>query len=133
MPSINLIEQIAKKYSIPTFIFCDFTHNIVSEYSIVKRVSTGFQGVDMKIVEFIEIRDIVITNDYGLASLCLSKKCFVINANGLEYTDFNIDIMLTNRYLNLKSKKKKGPKKRKEIDDINLVNTLENIINRKED
>ena len=35
--------------------------------------------------------DIVITQDYGLAAMCLAKGAFVLNQNGKEFTDENID------------------------------------------
>ncbi|MEG2322251.1 MAG: DUF188 domain-containing protein [Bacilli bacterium] len=129
MPSIDLIENVAKKYGLECFIFCDFTHNINSNYSKITVLSQGYQNVDMKILEFIKANDIVITNDYGLASLCLNT-CFAMDSKGLRYTNSNIDILLQNRYLNLKSKKKKGPKKRTNLDNIKLVTLLEEIINK---
>ena len=38
--------------------------------------------------------DIVITQDYGLATMCLARRARVLNQNGLEYTARNIDGLL---------------------------------------
>lgn len=126
-PKINLIEQIANQYNIKTIIFCDFTHTINSKSTIIE-VDKGYQSVDMKIINYIKKNDIIITQDYGLASLCLDRYCFVLDPKGKEYTKENIDILLQNRYLNLKSKHKKGPKKRTSQDDVNLQDCLIRII-----
>ena len=126
-PKINLIEGIANRYNIEVIIFCDFTHNIESVNKVIQ-VDKGYQSVDMKIINYIKKYDIIVTQDYGLASICLDKNCFVIDPKGKEYTKSNIDILLQNRYLNMKLKHKKGPKKRNIKDDINLQNYLKRII-----
>lgn len=125
---IAKIESIAKKYKIECTIFCDYAHIINSSYSEIIQVSTGFQSVDMAILPHLCENDILITQDYGLASLGLSKNCYVIHPRGMEYTNDNIDILLQNRYFNLKQKRKIGPKKRTKEDEIKLLQTLERII-----
>jgi len=126
-PSIDIIEKFAKKNKLEMIIFCDFSHNIDSEYSKIIKVDSLYQNVDMKISNFAKEKDVVITNDYGLALLCLLKKCFVISFYGIEYTKDNIDTLLEKRYINLKSKHKKGPKKRTKKDDLNLLECLNRI------
>ena len=127
-PSIKLIESLAIKYNIEVLIFCDFTHNINSSYSKVITVDKGFNNVDMVIISSLINNDIVITQDYGLASIVISKNCYAVNPNGTIYTNDNIDFLLQNRYLNLKSKHKKGPKKRTNQDDKNLLESIEKVI-----
>lgn len=129
--SITKIENIAKNHKIECTIFCDYAHIIDSDYSNIIQVSTGFQSVDMAIVPYLQKGDILITQDYGLASLGLSKNCYVIHPKGMEYTLKNIDILLQNRYLNLKQKRKIGPKKRTKEDEIKLLQTIERIIGEK--
>lgn len=52
--------------------------------------------------------DIIITNDIGLAAMALTKGSAVINNSGLEYTDSNILIMLTNRHIRKERQRKTG-------------------------
>ena len=127
-PSIGLIENIGQTNGLEVIIFCDFTHAINSEYSKVVTVDKGFQNVDMVIMNNVREEDIVITQDYGLAAIMLAKKCFVINPSGNIYTEDNIDFLLQSRYLNLKSKHKKGPKKRTLDDDKKLIESIEKVI-----
>ena len=65
--------------------------------------------------------DFAITQDYGLASMCLSKGSFPIRQDGILYTNDNIDVLLAARYEVKKAirggKRVKGPKKRTPADD----------------
>ena len=58
--------------------------------------------------------DIIITQDYGLASLGLAKGCTVLHHSGYSYTNENIDQLLQTRYLSAMARKSgkrtKGPK-----------------------
>jgi len=93
-PSINLIEKLASNDQVPCILIADDTHDLTSTYSEVITVSKGFQSVDMYLVNIIKEHDIVITQDYGLATIALSKNCYVIHPKGTIYTNDNIDIML---------------------------------------
>lgn len=126
-PSIILIEYFAIKNNLELIIFCDFSHNISSECGKVIKTDSSYQSVDIKIMNYVKENDIVITNDYGLAAICLNKKCYTVSFSGLEYTKDNIDKLLESRHLNLKNKYKNSIKKRTEIDDINLMNCLDRI------
>lgn len=52
--------------------------------------------------------DIVITQDYGLASMLLSKGCIVLHHAGYEYTKDNINQLITSRHLAALERKKSG-------------------------
>ena len=60
--------------------------------------------------------DIVITQDYGLASLALTRKAKVLHVSGKIIDNDNIDELLLSRYLSSKERRSnvhlKGPKKR---------------------
>lgn len=135
-PSIPIIENKAKEYKIDVIIFCDINHYIQSDYSEVKVVDSAFQNVDMYVVNSATKDDIIITQDYGVAALCLSKESSVISTNGLLFTNDNIDKMLEDRHLaqciRRAGGRTKGPKKRSKEQDIKLIKTLEQeIIKRK--
>jgi len=133
-PSINLITDLAIKNKMELVLYTDSTHNIVSDYALVVTLSQGFQSVDMVITNEIKENDILITQDYGLALICLSKKAKVIHPLGNVYNDENIDRMIFERFLRTKSRKQnihmKGPKKRTKEDDINLINNLQKEIDK---
>lgn len=128
-PSIPLIELLAKKYEMGIIIFCDINHCIYSEYSEVKIVDSGFQSVDMYVVNNTNKDDIVITQDYGVAALCLAKDSIVISPYGIQYTNDNIERMLEDRHVSKcirdSGGKVKSQKKRTEKDEAKFLLILE--------
>ena len=76
--------------------------------------------------------DIVVTQDYGLASMCLARRARVLNQNGLEYTADNIDVLLERRWQNKKllraGKHPKGPAKRTKEQNEAFARALEKLI-----
>jgi len=131
-PSINLIEECAKKFDVPVIIITDTSHNITSDYSNVLIVDKGSQSVDIKLINLVSSGDIVISQDYGVAVMTLSKKAYCISPKGLIFTNDNIDNLMLNRHINQKlrnsGKRVKGPKKRTNDDDKKLIESLKELI-----
>ena len=132
MPSIGVIEDTARHYQIPCILVSDDSHQLMSSYSTVITVSKGYQSVDMWLVNHLEKGDIVITQDYGVAVLALTKGTKVISPKGMIYTNQNIDTLLEQRHQNQKlirqKKYGKGPKKRTSKDEEQLKKSLINCI-----
>jgi len=131
-PGIGLIEELAKKYNVNMKIYADFTHNITSDYAEVLLLDKSSQNVDMRIISETKESDIIVTQDFGLASIVLSKGAHAIGPKGLVYTNDNIDRLLAERHLSAQIRKAtnriKGPKKRTEEDNERLINNLEKIL-----
>lgn len=131
-PSISKIENLAKEYAIEVNIFVDIHHFIQSDYSKVIIVDSGFQSVDMYVVNNSQNGDIVVTQDYGVAAMCLPRGVNVISPKGSIYTEKNIDLLLEQRHISQKIRKAggrfKGPKKRTSEDEERLLNNLRAII-----
>ena len=131
-PGISIIEKIGKGYEIPIIIYCDIHHFIQSDYAEVKIVDSGFQSVDMYVVNVTKNGDIVVAQDYGVAAICLSKKAKVINPKGFIYDEKNIDRLLEERHISQKVRRSGGktsnPKKRTEEDDLRLERNLIKLI-----
>jgi len=133
-PVIKETEAICKKYKIELVIMCDTNHILNSEYGTVITVGAGADAVDFALINRCSIGDIVVTQDYGVAAMALSKKCRCINQNGLIYTNDNIEQLLYSRYISKKIRSGshkhhlKGPSKRKPQDNQNFISTLTKII-----
>ena len=131
-PGISIIENIAKQYKLDLILYCDINHYINLDYGEVKVVDSGFQSVDMYILNVCKEKDIVITQDYGVAAICLSKKSYVINPKGYYYNEENIDRLLEERHISQKIRRAGGktnnPKKRTKDDDIRLEKNLLKIV-----
>lgn len=97
-PVVNETIKVAHKFNLESIIFCDTSHNFDEKNIKVIVVSKGIDAVDFAILNNIEKGDIVITQDYGLASLVLSRNSYAINQSGMVYTNENIDELLYSRY-----------------------------------
>ena len=49
-PVVGIVEEIAKKYSIPATLLCDTNHVLYSDYSEVIVVGAGADAVDYKLI-----------------------------------------------------------------------------------
>ena len=131
-PVVNETIKVAHKFNLESIIFCDTSHNFDEKNIKVIVVSKGIDAVDFAILNNIENGDIVITQDYGLASLVLSRNSYAINQSGMVYTNENIDELLHSRYISKKMRNSgariKGPKKRDKSQDIIFKENLEKLI-----
>ena len=131
-PVVNETIKVAHKFNLESIIFCDTSHNFNEKNIKVIVVSKGIDAVDFAILNNIEKGDIVITQDYGLASLVLSRNSYAINQSGMVYTNENIDELLYSRYISKKMRNSgariKGPKKRDKSQDIIFKENLEKLI-----
>ncbi|WP_086281812.1 MULTISPECIES: YaiI/YqxD family protein [unclassified Enterococcus] len=109
--------DVALKHSLDVVIVTSIDHYSLKEYP--KNVSfvyvdKGADAADYKIVQLIDKGDILVTQDYGLASLVLPKGVRVLHQLGYEYTGENMDSLLEQRYFSAKVRKSggrtKGPK-----------------------
>lgn len=101
-PVVDIAINLGKKYNIKTVIMCDTSHiiNKVGVETVI--LSKGSDSVDFALVNKVSKDDIIITQDYGLAAMVLSKDGYPINQNGLIYSNENIDQLLFTRHLSKK-------------------------------
>ena len=130
-PVVGIVEELAKKYTIPVTLLCDTNHVISSDYSEVIVVGAGADAVDYKLISICLKGDIVVSQDYGVAAMALGKGAYAIHQSGKWYTNENIDQMLMERHLNKKARRGshknhiKGPRKRIEEDDVRFAQSFE--------
>ena len=132
-PVIGITIKLAKKYGIPCVAVCDTSHIFSLDGAEVITVSKGSDSADFKIVNLILKGDVVITQDYGLAAMCLAKEAVVLNQNGLQYTANNIESLLLSRHNAKKIRRSggrlKGPPKRTPSEDEMFEKALDEILN----
>ena len=131
-PVVDLTVQIATKYKVPVLILCDTAHQIQRDGAQTLTFDKGADSVDFALVNRVHPGDLVITQDYGLASMCLARRARVLNQNGLEYTPENIDGLLFRRHENKKllraGKHPQGARKRTREQDETYKRMLERIL-----
>ena len=131
-PVVDETVVLAKKYGIECLILCDTSHVFEKDGAETRIFDKGADSVDSALVNLIKKGDVVITQDYGLAAMCLARRAITINQNGKEYTAENIDALLLSRYTAKKIRnaggRLKGPAKRLAEQDEYFKTTLEKIL-----
>ena len=131
-PVVDITLMIAQRFNVPCIILCDTAHSIYREGAETLTVSKGADSVDFKLVNLIQRGDVAITQDYGLAAMCLAKEAFVLHQSGTRYTNDNIDAMLHTRYLAGKIRaaggRTKGPRARTSAEDAAFGRALQELL-----
>ena len=133
-PVVKLIEKTAERYGGETVLFCDTNHVLYSEYSTVRTIGAGADAVDFALTAECRKGDIVVTQDYGVAAMILSKGAYGLHQSGMRYTNENIDRLLAERHMAKKARMSrakhhmKGPKKRTQEDDARFLSALETLL-----
>lgn len=134
-PVVKIAIDESKKYGIPVICVCDTSHEITNEYARTIIVDKGRDSTDLTVVNLCSEGDIVITQDYGVASMALAKKAACINQNGLIYDESNIDMLMAMRHIASTERRKsskhhlKGPKKRNAENDLAFRDSFIKLIN----
>lgn len=116
-PVKDIIISESRNLEIPVILVTSFSHFSNAEQPTGVEtiyVDSGADAADYRIVKLAEKGDIIVTQDYGLASLGLAKGIIVLHHKGFSYTNGNIDQLLQTRYLSAMARKSgqrtKGPK-----------------------
>lgn len=95
-------------------------------------VDAGPDAADYKIVQLAEAGDVIVTQDYGLASLLLPKGCRVLHHTGFEYNKMNMDYMLETRHMSSVIRRSggrtKGPKALSQDDKNAFLKTFQQVL-----
>lgn len=88
--------------------------------------------MDFALVNRAKKGDIVITQDYGLASMCLGRQARVLHQDGWEYTAYNISGLMEQRHAAKKHRlaggRTKGPSKRTKQQDDDFAAAFDTLL-----
>lgn len=131
-PVVDITVEICKEQRISCIILCDTAHEIHRDGVQTLTFDKGADSVDFAIANRVLPGDLVITQDYGLASMCLAKKARVMHQDGWEYTEWNMDALLFQRHESKKFRQAggriKGPAKRTAAQDVAFREALKKIL-----
>lgn len=133
-PVKDIIKRIALEFGVNVILFIDTSHFMNDNDCETIMVDKGRDSVDIALVNKTENGDIVVTQDYGLGAMVLTKRAFALNQNGLIYSDENIDELLMRRHIGQKVRraggKTAGPPKRTEEDNLRFEKSLRKLLER---
>ena len=131
-PVTDIAVGLADMYGAACTIVCDTAHEFHRSGAQTVTVSKGADSADFALVNLVSRGDIVVTQDYGLAAMCLSKGATVVHQDGYLYTDDNIDSLLFFRAAAKKARqggaRLKGPSKRTKEQDRAFSLQLERLL-----
>lgn len=131
-PVVDITVNIAQEHQLECIILCDTSHFFQKEGAVTITVDKGPDSVDFALVNMLQAGDLVITQDYGLAAMCLARQAFPMNQDGMLYNQENIDGLLmarhTAREIRNSGGRLKGHKKRVESKNIAFEETLRRLL-----
>lgn len=131
-PVVDIAVSLCRKHNVPCLLLCDTAHRMERVGAQTVVIDKGADSVDFALVNRTEAGDIVITQDYGLASMCLVRNARVLHQDGWEYTQYNINALLLQRHEARKFRASggrfKGPKKRTGQQDQTFSRALEKLL-----
>ena len=131
-PVVDIVVALAIRQNIPCILICDTAHRIQRDGAQTVTIDKGADSADFALVNRTDPGDIVITQDYGLASMCLAKGAQILHQDGWAYTPYNIDALLLQRHEARKYRnaggRMKGPKKRTATQDQAFTQALSKLL-----
>ncbi len=131
-PVVDIAVKLAKEQGIPCLLLCDTAHEFFRDGAETLIFDKGADSVDYALVSRVIPGDLVVTQDYGLASMCLARGAQVIHQDGWAYTPDNIDALLFSRHESRKLRsagvRMKGARKRTQAQDQAFEDFLRQVL-----
>jgi len=131
-PTVDVTLRIAKAHGTECYILCDTSHFFEREGATTITLSKGADSVDFAIANMVKPGDIVITQDYPLAAMCLARRAIPLSQDGMIYTDNNIGGLLEQRHLAQKIRRSggrlSGPSKRTDEQNAAFAAALSKLL-----
>ena len=122
-PVWKIALELAAEKKVPVILVTDTAHIFPPECRVIT-VDQGRDSADIKLANLIKPGDLVVTQDYGVAAMALSRGAEAVNQNGMVFHDGNMDWLLWERHLGQKlrrsgqkNKMPRGAAKRTKADD----------------
>ena len=131
-PVVDITVKCCIKADVPCYLLCDTAHEIYREGAQTLVFDQGADSVDFALVNRVSAGDVVVTQDYGLASMCLAKQAVVLHQDGWRYTQDNIEALLFQRSESRRYRASggriKGPSKRTAEQNTRFAQALERLL-----
>ena len=131
-PVVDITITLCRKAGVSCLLLCDTAHACYRDGADTLVFDKGADSVDFALVNRVSPGDIVITQDYGLASMCLGRKARILHQDGWEYTLDNISGLMEQRHAAKKHRlaggRTKGPSKRTKAQDIAFAAALQQLL-----
>lgn len=124
--------KLHQKYPFEWWIFIDVNHQIEETEANVMICDQGKDSVDLVLLKHAQSHDLVVTGDLGLAGLALAKGCYVLDFNGRQILEDEMDALLWERslYQKLRRQGKHSPrqKPRRKTDNMHFYHACQEFL-----
>lgn len=131
-PVVDATLAIARDFGLSCLLLCDTAHRFERPGAETVVVDQGADSVDFALLSRLAPGDVVVTQDYGLAAMCLGRGAHPIRQDGLVYDDGNIDSLLLARHTAQRIRRRggrlKGPRRRTAEEDRNFEKALRALL-----
>lgn len=133
-PVKNEIIAAAERFGVPVWMVASYAHRMPPSSELVKvlHVDSSDQAVDIFIANRLRSGDILVTQDFGLATIGLSKGAIVLSNRGQEYRNETIGFLLERRHELAKQRRGgkhgKGPRAFTQQDREIFLQTLTKVL-----
>lgn len=127
------IIDAARRFDVPVLMVASFDHRLDEQPGVtVVQVDRSDQSADLYIANHIAPGQILVTQDFGLATIGLAKRAIVLSNRGQQYTEETIGFLLESRHEHAKRRRNgkfgKGPRPFTRQDRENFLHTLTKVL-----
>lgn len=133
-PVKNEIVETALAYGAAVLMVASFDHRMSADADNVTivQVDRSDQSADLYIANQLVRGDVLVTQDFGLATIGLAKGAIALSNRGQRYTDETIDFLLERRHEHAKRRRAgrygKGPRPFTELDRQHFQQCLTQVL-----
>ncbi|MFB9750535.1 YaiI/YqxD family protein [Paenibacillus hodogayensis] len=129
------IAETAIQFGVAVVMVASHDHRLEPREGVtIVQVDRSDQSVDLYIANRLSPGDILVTQDFGLATIGLGKRAIALSNRGQIYTDQTIDFLLENRHQRARQRRAgkygKGPKPFTDADRQSFLQTLTKVLMR---
>lgn len=127
------IVEAGRRFGAEVWMVASFDHRLQEQPGVtVVQVDRSDQSADLYIANHLAAGNVLVTQDFGLATIGLAKRAVVLSNRGQIYTEQTIDFLLESRHQHAKRRRSghygKGPKPFTREDRTNFLQTLTKVL-----
>jgi len=129
------ISTAAVRFGVPVWMVSSYNHRLPDLPGVTNiQVDASNQSADLYIANRLAAGDVLVTGDYGLATIGLAKRTTVLSPRGTMFTNDNIDRLLEERHHSAKVRRSggrtKGPRPFTKEDRDKFLHVLTKVLSR---
>lgn len=132
-PVKDTIVEVGTRFGVRVIMVASHNHRMESAEGVtVVQVDAADQSADLYIANCLRRRDVLVTQDFGLAAIGLAKGAAALSFRGQRYTAQTIDFLLARRHALSRQRRggarTKGPRAMTDEDKLRFQHALTKVL-----